>query len=275
MSKESPFDLSRIQHVALDLDGTLYLGGHLFPASIPFLRGLEEMGMGFTFLTNNSSSSRDEYVNKLTRMGLPATEEQILTSTHAVAGFLRHESPELRRLFVLGTPAMQNELGLLGFLSCEEEPDAVLVGFDRTLSYERLCRAAWWVARGRPFIASHPDLVCPTDQPTVMVDCGAICRAIEAATGIAPQVVGKPNPFMLDLVCRRHHLRKDQVVMVGDRLMTDIAMARAYGALSVLVMTGEANRSDVDKLSPDQRPDLIVEDIGELGRLLRETRIHP
>ncbi|EIP96704.1 putative sugar phosphatase of HAD superfamily [Opitutaceae bacterium TAV1] len=271
ISQECIRRLATIRHLALDMDGTLYLGSRLFPCTVPFLRGLEASGIGFTFLTNNSSRSRDDYLRKLKTMGVPATPEQLLTSTHATADYLRRELPGARRLFVLGTPGMQCELGSLGFLSCEDEPDAVLVGFDMTLGYERLCRAAWWISQGRPFIASHPDLVCPTDQPTVLVDCGSICRALESATGISPVVIGKPDPRMLAPICARHNLRMDQVAMIGDRLTTDVAMARASGALAVLVLTGEATLADIETLPAQQRPDLVVEDVGELGRLIHEA----
>lgn len=267
--------LSQIRHFALDMDGTIYLGSHLFPCSRSFLHDLEQSDVDYTFLTNNSSRSRDDYSRKLARLGMPGPASRILTSTHATADYLRRERPETRRLFVLGTPGMQNELGGLGFLSCEDEPDAVLVGFDMTLSYERLCRAAWWISQGRPFIASHPDLVCPTDQPTMLVDCGAICHALQMATGVAPLVIGKPNPRMLDPICRHHAVDMEQIAVVGDRLMTDMAMARASGALGILVLTGEATLHDVEMLPPENRPDLVVEDVGQLGELIGEIQAYP
>ena len=252
------------------MDGTIYLGSRLFDCTRPFLARLDELGLAHSFLTNNSSRSGDDYLRKLARLGLPTEPEQLVTSTHAAVDHLRRNLPEARRLFVLGTPSMQAELGGLGFVSCDDEPDAVLVGFDMTLSYERLCRAAWWISRGKPFLASHPDLVCPTDQPTVLVDCGAICRALETATGVPPVYIGKPSPRMLDGVLTRHCLNLNELAMVGDRLSTDIALARASGVLGVLVLSGEATRADAEA-SP-WKPDLIVEDIGELGRLLAEAK---
>ena len=105
----------------------------------------------------------------------------------------------------------------------------MVVGFDTTLTYERLCRAAYWIAAGRPFLATHPDLVFPTDEPTVLVDCGAVCACLTAATGRAPVVLGKPDPSMLLELCGRHGLERDRVAMVGDRVYTDMAMAQRAG----------------------------------------------
>ena len=108
----------------------------------------------------------------------------------------------------------------------------MLVGFDQTLTYARLCRAAWWITQGKPYFATNPDRVCPTDQPTVLVDCGSITAALQTATGCAPKaVLGKPDPAMLEGILRGHHLAAEKLAMVGDRLYTDMAMARRAGAV--------------------------------------------
>jgi NagD protein len=154
--------------------------------------------------------------------------------------------------------------------SAAEEPDAVVVGFDTALSYERLCLAGYWIERGKPFVATHLDRTCPTDRETLLVDCGAICKCLETATGRPPDaVLGKPRPSMLEGILKRHDLPPDRLAMVGDHLHTDIAMARASGTVSVLVLTGESTADDV-RGCPDP-PDIVVSDIGELGRLLRRA----
>jgi NagD protein len=180
--------------------------------------------------------------------------------------------PAVRRLFVLGTARMSRELEGAGFTltadSPSEEPDGVLVGFDTELTYARLCRAAYWISKGKPFVATHPDRVCPTDQPTVLVDCGAICAALEQASGRAPDVVlGKPDPCMLRGILSRHSLAPAQLAMVGDRLYTDMAMARQAGALGVLVLTGETTATAGVNYSP--APDLVVSGLAEFGERLR------
>lgn len=267
--------LRRIRHLALDLDGTVYKGGTLFPFSRPFLASMREAGIGCTFLTNNPSKSAADYRASLTKLGIECTPEQIYTSSLATIDWLRRERPQVRRLFALGTPSMEAEFTAAGFtLTADDprdEPDAVLVGFDLTLTYAKLCRAAWWVKQGKPFLATNPDFVCPTDQPTVLVDCGSICAAIEKAAGRAPdKVFGKPDPSMLTGIMARHGLAADQIAMVGDRIYTDIAMARRAGALGVLVLTGEATAADAAAAQPP--PDLVLGSLAELGEQLLSSR---
>src|ERR1051325_2849504 len=193
--------LQRIRHVALDMGGTIYKGGTLCGATDPFLALLRELGIGYTFLTNNPSKSVTDYLAHLRDLGIPATQEQLYTSTQATIEFLQENWPAVRRLFVLGTPSMCEQFKAAGFVllpdSPHEVPDAVIAGFDSTLTYPRLCRAAWWISQGKPYFATNPDRVCPTDQPTVLVDCGSIFAALEAATAPAPAaVMGKPDPGM-------------------------------------------------------------------------------
>lgn len=267
--------LGPIRHVALDMDGTIYNGGTLFPFTLPFLALLDQLSIGFTFLTNNSSRSSADYIAKLGVWGIRIGPQQIYTSTQATIGFLRTSLPGVNRLFVLGTPSMQEELCGAGFEltpnPTTEEPEAVIVGFDTDLSYPRLCKAAYWISKGKPFIATHPDRICPTDQPTVLVDCGAVCAALESATGRRPdKVLGKPDPCMLDGILQRHGLRPNQLAMVGDRLYTDVAMAHRAGALGVLVLTGEAKAHEVAGFQP--APGLVVESLKEFGEQLSITQ---
>ena len=273
--------LKHLRHLALDLDGTLYLGGTLFPFTRPFLERMRALGLGRTFFTNNSSTSTQGYVQKLQTLGIDATADDIFSSTSATLAYLRHERPELRRLFVLGTPALRGEFAENGFEVIGEggvteasgEPDAVVVGFDTTLDYERVCRAAWWLARGKPYLATHPDAICPTDKPTVLPDCGAICKMLSHATGREPDaVLGKPSPMMLAGVMRRHGLRPEQIAVVGDRLYTDMAMARGAGAVGVLVLTGEATRAQASTAGAAAKPDLVVDNVGQLAELIAAAR---
>jgi NagD protein len=267
--------LGKIRHVALDMDGTIYTGQRLFKETGPFLELLNRLGIGYTFLTNNPSRSTAEYLSHLTQMGIRAIPEHLYTSTQATIDFLKKSRPEVRRLFVLGTDGLCDELNAAGFLLLPDDPesvpDAVLVGFDQTLTYSRLCRAAWWIKQGKPYFATNPDRVCPTDQPTVLVDCGSITAALEAATGIAPQkIFGKPDPAMLEGILRRHSITAENLAMVGDRLYTDMEMARRAGAFGVLVLTGETSASQAERHSPN--PDLVVPTLEEFGEFLRQSR---
>jgi NagD protein len=267
--------LRNIRHLALDMDGTIYSGGTLFQSTLPFLALMGELGIGHTFLTNNSSKSAKDYLVRLRQIGIAATPDQLYTSTQATIEHLQQQMPGVRRLFVLGTASMSRELEGAGFAlaadSASDEPDGVLVGFDTELTFSRLCRAAYWIRKGKPFVATHPDRVCPTDQPTVLVDCGAICAALEQAAGRGPDVVlGKPDPCMLRGILSRHALAPAQLAMVGDRLYTDLAMAHRAGALGVLVLTGETTAAEGANHSP--APDLVVHGLAEFGERLRAAK---
>ena len=270
-----PGRLKRIRHVALDMDGTIYSGKTLFPCTLPFLKTLRELEIGHTFLTNNSSKSRDDYLRQLQGLGIPTAPTELYTSTEATISFLKNKHSDVRRLFVLGTPSLRAEMAEAGFAmttdDAKDEPDAVVVGFDTSLVFDRLCRAAYWIKRGKLFVATHPDKICPTDQPTVLVDCGSICAALEQATGRKPDaVLGKPDPVMLSGILERHKLRPDNLAMVGDRLYTDMAMARRVGALGVLVLTGETTAAEA--AATHQRADVVVSDLEALGDLMRKSR---
>jgi NagD protein len=267
--------LRQIAHVALDMDGTIYQGGTLFPWTKPFLARLGSLHVGHTFLTNNPSKSTADYLAHLGRIGVSATADELYTSTQATIDCLRTRHAGVQRLFVLGTPSMASQFREAGFQLTDDRPDdvpdAIVVGFDLTLNYARVCRAAWWIRRGLPFLATNPDRVCPTDQPTVLVDCGAICAMLEQAAGRPPDItLGKPDPAMLTGILARHHLQPQQIAMVGDRIYTDVAMAHRAGAFGVLVLSGEATAADA--AAADPAPDLVVPSLAEFGALLAEAR---
>ena len=264
-----------VRHVVLDMDGTIYLGGRLFAETLPFLATLKELGIGWDFLTNNNSKSRADYVESLGQMGIIVEAEQVVMSTDACVATLRGDFPEVRRVFVLGTPGMKKDLGNAGFeVVAEAGCDAVVVGYDTTLNYDHLCRAAYLIGQGKPYLATHPDLVCPTEMETILPDCGAICALLESATGRKPdRVSGKPNPAILEAVMNQRGLSAREVVMVGDRIYTDMRMAREAGVLGALTLTGEATREQV--VAPASAPDLIINDLSELEVLLRTSRSTP
>lgn len=274
--------LSRIRHLALDMDGTIYMGSTLFPFTKKFLSDMSEAGIGYSFLTNNPSRSVADYLKKLEGLGIDADEDNMYTTSLAAIDYIKSHYPDARRLFLLGTPSMISQFEKAGFESCaddpEDVPDVLVVAFDMTLEYSRLCRASWWASQNIPYIATNPDRVCPTDQPTVLVDCGSICKCIEHATGRKPDItLGKPDPNMLTGILERHGLKPEEVAMVGDRIYTDTAMAHNAGAFGVLVLSGETTLQTAEAVAEDARtnpapeffpPDLICRDIKELGELI-------
>lgn len=267
----TPERLAQLRHVVLDMDGTIYLDERLFAETKPFLQTLIENGIGYSFITNNNSLSRAEYLERLERMGLPTPAESLVTSAHAAAAYLATHLPAVRRPFVLGTPGLIEDLRLAGYAHEETQPDAVIVGFDRTLDYEKLCRTAYWVKSGLPYLATHPDRVCPTKEATVLPDCAAICALVESATGRKPDAVpGKPSPAMLEGLASKLSLQPAQMAMVGDRLYTDIRMAVAAGAIGVLTLTGEATEADL--AGSEVRPDLVIKDLGDFAQQIDACR---
>jgi NagD protein len=266
-------DLAKIRHVVLDMDGTIYLGKKLFPQTRPFLDGLARMGIGHSYVTNNCSRSRAEYVHHMREIGINADPSSISTSAHATIHYLSAELPHVRRLFVHGTPGLKDDFRLAGFDVVDQDPEAVIVGFDTALTYDGLAHTAYWISRGLPYVATHPDRVCPTDREIVLPDCAAICALFETATGRRPQAIpGKPDRLMLESEFAQHDVAPDEVALVGDRLYTDIRMARDAGAVAVLTLTGETKRTDVDKCPAGQRPDIIIENLAELTKLLESAR---
>ena len=278
--------LSKIKHLALDMDGTIYLGSTLFPFTKKFLADMTEAGISYSFLTNNPSISVSDYLKKLEKLGIEATEDNMYTTSLAAIDYIKSNYPQAKRLFILGTPSMTTQFEEAGFISGADDPDDVpdvlVVAFDKTLAYDRLCRASWWASQGIPYVATNPDRVCPTDQRTVLVDCGSMCKCIEYATGRQPDVcVGKPDPNMLRGVFERYGYQPDEVAMVGDRIYTDTATAHNAGAFGVLVLSGETTLEVAEKVAEDARtnpapeffpPDIIVRDVKELGELLIEAR---
>ena len=278
--------LSRIKRLALDMDGTIYLGSTLFPFTVDFLDSMKNAGVDYSFLTNNPTKSVADYLKKLEGMGIHADQDNMYTTSLAAIDYIKSHYPDARRLFLLGTESMISQFEKAGFESCSDDPDDVpdvlVVAFDPSLVYPRLCRACWWASQGIPYIATNPDRVCPTDQRTILVDCGSICRCIESASGRKPDItLGKPDPNMIYGIMDKYGLKPEEVAMVGDRIYTDTATAHNAGAFGVLVLSGETTIETALKVAEDAAsnpnpefypPNLIVRDIKELGELILAAR---
>ncbi|WP_461790925.1 HAD-IIA family hydrolase [Pedobacter sp.] len=271
MTQEIKEQLKKIKHFALDMDGTIYNGSTLFPFTNSFLGYLKENGINYSFLTNNPSKSTSDYLKHLEKMGIEATEDEMYTSAVATINYIKKNYPSFKRLFILGTPSMIKEFEAAGFVStddsADDKPDALVVGFDTSLVYSRLCRAAYWASQQLPYFATNPDWVCPTDQPNILVDCGSICACIEGATKRKPDaIIGKPDPQMLDGIIYKYNLKPNEIAMVGDRIYTDVQMAINAGALGILVLSGEATLEDVATSSV--KPPIVAENLAEIQELL-------
>ncbi len=254
-------DLKKVNFFLIDLDGTFYLGSRLFPWSLPFMNALRGKGKKHLFLTNNSSASRHYYAEKITRMGYETTDSEVFTSTTATIIFLKKHHPKAT-LYVLGTPAMQNELRQAGLIIVPENPDIVLLGFDNTLTYEKLKNACYWLRAGKYYIATHPDINCPMPEGPIP-DTGAMIEMIAASTGRRPDVIiGKPNPPIIEAMFERYPYARAEVAMIGDRLYTDIQTGINAGIISILVLSGETTREMYQSWTG--KADFVFNNIGEI-----------
>ena len=257
-------DFRNITSFLLDMDGTIYLSDRLFEGVTEFLQRLRETGRGFLFFTNNSSRDAAQYAEKLNRMGVAAAPEEVITSGEATVAYLTGTAG-VRRAYVLGTPSFEREVVAGGIALEDRAPEAVVLGFDLTLTYDKLKTACRFIRAGVPFVASHPDLNCPTSEGPIP-DCGAITAMITAATGVTPVVIGKPNRYMADAALQRLGGRPEHTAIVGDRLYTDMEMGFRCGLRTVLVLSGETTEEDVARAG--RKPDVVLPSVAELTPLL-------
>ena len=256
--------LLQVKCFLMDMDGTLYLGNRLLPGAKDWLALLEARGLAYYFLTNNSSRSGIEYAEKFQRLGLDVTEEKIFTSGEATAIYLQREYPGAS-LYMVGTPALTREFERYGFVLTEEDPDVAVLGFDTTLTYEKLWKLCDLVTAGKPFIATHPDINCPTETG-FKPDIGAMIELIAASTGRRPDViVGKPHAPIVKALAEKTGFPVEAHCMVGDRLYTDIALGR-WGITTALVLSGETKEEDLR--DSEFIPDIVVRDIAEMAKIL-------
>ncbi len=263
-------DLSRIRLWLFDMDGTLYLGEQLFDFTKELLKTIRDRGGQYLYLTNNSSKSVPDYVRKMERLGVAAEEGDFLTSAQATAWYL-HRHHEGKRLYVCGTASLQSELRGEGFPVVNGDPDSaecVVMGYDTELTYQKLLDVSRLLTERpeMPYIATNPDLVCPTEFGFVP-DCGSVCGMIKTATGRTPRVIGKPEPLMVQMAMERMGVTPAETAVVGDRIYTDVKSGLNAGAAGVLVMSGETT-PEILAASPD-RPDLVLASAAEILDVLR------
>ena len=260
--------LNKIMLFLLDLDGTVYLGDRPIPGAVDFINVLKRRGCRYVFLTNNSSKSLDEYLDKISGMGFPVSGENILTSGQVTGWYLAAKKPGAA-VYVVGTVSLQRELSSYGLKVLEGTPsqaDYVVTGFDTELTYHKLRTAGDLLADGAGFIATNPDLVCPTGGDRYIPDCGSICVLLENATGRQPMFIGKPHTKLIDCLRDRFPVSKATTAIIGDRLYTDIALGCNASIMSICTLTGEADRPAIEKSA--YKPDLVVSSIDELNRYL-------
>ena len=262
-SKETA--LKNVKLFVLDMDGTVYLGNNLIDGSLDFIRDVDaDPNRDFIFFTNNASRVPKVYVDKLADMGLTVTEDKIVTAGDVCAEFLEKTYPGAK-IYLNGTPLLEDNWRERGLNLVDDNPDVAVQSFDTTLTYDKLDKICRYVRNGVPFIATHMDTNCPTEDG-YMPDCGAMCALITDSTGVKPRFLGKPWKETVDMITAITGYPADQIAFVGDRLYTDVATGVNNGAMGFLVLTGEADMQTVAE--SDVEPTCIYDSIKEMREYL-------
>ncbi len=300
-------DFKLKKYIILDLDGTLYAGSQLFPYTVEFLQTLRKTGRQPVFLTNNSSKSTDEYFKKLKLLGIARSPEEIYTSGKATIEYLQKKG--IKRIYLMAASEMEKEFEEAGFslaanrlnkprkefvssrtslrsvrgLRAQSKPEAVVLTFDTTFTYEKFCRAHDLITAGVPFYATHPDNHVPLENGIMHPDIGTFISAFRVSTGKRPFVIGKPKKHIYQQLLEQLGCKKNEMVMIGDRLNTDILGANNYDIDTVLVLSGETTRTMLNKIimakwgtkaGKGLNPTAVIENVGELIPLLvRKTGV--
>lgn len=252
--------LQEIRMFVLDMDGTIYLGDTLFPYTHSFLQAVRKAGRDFCFFTNNSSKNRKAYLDKLQGMQIGVTPERMMLSNDVILGWLRQNQPK-KRAYVVGTPFLMEDFRKCGISLGDENADYVVLGFDTTLTYEKLSRACTLIRQGAPVYGVNADFNCPVPGGFIP-DCGSIAALVKASTGVQCEFFGKPSPHTLSYILEHTGYEEKELAVIGDRLYTDIALAENSCVTSILVLSGETKERDLRESAV--KPDLVLENIGEL-----------
>ncbi len=271
------YDLNKAQTIlgdkelfVFDMDGTIYLGSRIFPEAREFILRLRENGRRVLFFTNNASRSDCVYYERLGKLGFDVRPGEVMTSADVTAAYLNDNMPG-QSVYAIGTRELLRTLREKGIkLICDDDgnvgdfdgvPDIVLSSFDIELTYKKIYLGCNYIANGAQFFSTHPDLNCPEDVG-FLPDSGAICAMITASTGVSPVYFGKPAAVCAEMISSATGVGKEHIVMLGDRLYTDIATARRAGMTALLVMTGETTSEMLaEDLPADQTPDIVAPDM--------------
>ncbi|MBO4422169.1 MAG: HAD-IIA family hydrolase [Clostridia bacterium] len=244
-----------------DMDGTIYLGEHVFPFAVEYIKRLREQGRRVLFFTNNASKSPEYYFERLCRMGFGPRRDEILTSGDVTVRFLKEKRPG-KSVYLLGTKILKKSFSDAG-IKLSRSADIVVSSFDTELTYKKLERACTLIRNGAEYLCTHPDFNCPTEDGFIP-DSGAIAAAITASTGVKPRFFGKPYADTAEMIFSYTGIGAKDACIFGDRLYTDIALGKNSGMTAVLVLSGETKRSELASLAPEQTPDIVIESINEL-----------
>ncbi|MBQ8182378.1 MAG: HAD-IIA family hydrolase [Clostridia bacterium] len=256
-------DLKDITLFLLDMDGTVNLGYDPIDGAKDFLCTLKEQGKNYIFLTNNSSKSASDYVEKMRSLGFPCESENVFTSGMA-AGMFLEENKKGSKIFVCGTQSLKNELKNYDVDISEtgEDADTVLLGYDTELDYKKIRTVCDLLDGGADYYATNIDMVCPIEGGRYLPDCGSFADMFEQAVKRRPRFLGKPDRTMIDIIAKAQGVPYENIAMVGDRIYTDVKTGINAGVTSVLVLSGETTLEDYK--NSDVKPDYILDSVKDI-----------
>lgn len=253
----------------LDMDGTIYIDNNLFDGTLEFLDYIRSIGGRYMFLTNNSSKSVTKYIEKLASLGISSTADDFMTSADATAIYLKKKN--YNKIYVFGTESLKSQFKSSGLNICdsiEDGIDCLCMGFDTELSFKKLEDACILLQKDIDYIATNPDYVCPTWYGSVP-DCGSVSDMLYNATKKRPKFIGKPQPEMINLAVEKSGFSKEEAIIFGDRLYTDVASGKNAGITAVFVLSGEGTMETLKE--SDVEPDYIFNDIKEYYETLKNA----
>ena len=254
-------DLSDIDLFILDMDGTFYLGNELFAGSLEFLNKVKRLNRKFIFLTNNSSKSSKDYMKKLKSLGIIINENEIFTSGEATCLYLKTNYDKDTKYFVLGTESLIEEFERNNLKVSDTKPDVVVLGYDTTITYEKIVKMAVFLRKGLPYVSTHPDINCP-DPLGLIPDAGAFIELFKASTTRSPDVIiGKPNKYIIEMALKKVGTYS-KAMIIGDRLYTDMLSGINANIKTSLVLSGETTIEDLE--SSDINPDFVFESVKDM-----------
>ncbi len=256
-------ELKKKKAFFFDLDGTIYLGNKIFDGVHELIKLLKERNKKFFFLSNNSSKSTSDYLLKLKKLKLDATLDNIIISQHPTIDFLKKEG--YKKVFLMGNKSLKEEFKEEGFEITEDNPEILVLGFDQELTYQRLVKASEFLQNDIPYIATHLDDRCPTEDGYIP-DAGGIASLLYKTVERMPRVFGKPNKEMILFKLQQIGVSPEDAVMFGDRLYTDIKMGINAGVTTCLVLSGESTL-EMAEIS-ENKPDFILEGVWKLLEFL-------
>lgn len=260
--------LEKIRALLIDLDGVLWVGNQALPGVAEFFAFLDAHHIRYVLVSNNATRRADYTVGRVREMGVNIHPDNVLTSAEATPRWLKLKMPEIQKIYVVGERALRESLSEVGFELVEQDADAVVVGLDRELSYEKLKRATLEIRRGAKFIATNTDRTLPTEEG-LTPGAGSLVAALVAATDMEPLVIGKPGRPMFELALQLTGSTVQETAMLGDRLDTDIDGAGDLGLYTIMVLTGVSTRAEAEQNRVV--PDLIVEDLPTLMRVWAQS----